>query len=220
MDHLKKIISFIKKDFTTLTVAVTVPSILIDIFFIVINGITSAILRSPWYLAMCLYYILLTIMRFSLLLGTGMKVISRNKEKTDIKNYLMAHRMLIVMDIVLGIAILFLVFHHIARDFPGVLIFFVALYTVYKVTLSLINLFKAHKTNSLTTITLRKIGNVDALVSLLILESALMNRFGDRWSSYAFMTNLFCGLFVWALILGMAIWGLHKGKRLRKELDH
>ncbi|MBQ4271976.1 MAG: hypothetical protein II718_09130 [Clostridiales bacterium] len=219
MEIIKKIIAFIRKDFTTLTVATTVPSLLIDLLFIVINGFTAAILRSPWYLAMCLYYIMLTIMRFSLLLGTGMKAISRNKEKTDIKNYLMAHRMLIVMDIILGIAIIFLVFHHIVRDFPGALIFFVAFYTIYKVTLSLINLSKAHKTNSLTTITLRKIGNVDALVSLLILESALMNRFGDRWSTYAFMTNLFCGLAVWAIILGMAVWGLHKAKRLKKELQ-
>ena len=201
-----------------MTVATTVPSVLMDILFIILNGISAAILRSPWYLTMTLYYIMLTIMRFSLLLGTGMKAISRNKEKTDIKNYLMAHRMLIVMDVILGIAIIFLVFHHIVRDFPGVLIFFVAFYTLYKVTLSLINLSKAHKTNSFTTITLRKIGHVDALVSLLILESALMNRFGDRWSSYAFLTNLFCGLAVWSIVLGMAVWGLHKGKKIRNSL--
>lgn len=218
MDLLRRFIGALRKDFSKLTVATMVPSLLMDVLFIMINGFASAILRSPWYLIMCLYYIMLTFMRAGLLLGSGMKLVSRNKQKTDIRTYLIAHRMLLVMGMVLAIAVCFLIFHHVTRDYPGFLIYFVALYTLYKVTLSLINLFKANKTNSLTTLVIRKIGNIDALVSLLILESALMNRFGDPYSVDTFRINLLSGLGIWAIVMIMAASGVLKAKKMKKEL--
>ena len=218
MDLLRRFIGALRKDFSKLTVATMVPSLLMDVLFIMINGFASAILRSPWYLIMCLYYIMLTFMRAGLLLGSGMKLVSRNKQKTDIRTYLIAHRMLLVMGMVLAIAVCFLIFHHVTRDYPGFLIYFVGLYTFYKVTLSLINLFKANKTNSLTTLVIRKIGNIDALVSLLILESALMNRFGDPYSVDTFRINLLSGLGIWAIVMIMAASGVLKAKKMKKEL--
>ena len=81
----------------------------------------------------------------------------------------------------------------------------IGIYTIYKVIIAVINLFKAHKSNSLFAIEIRKICQADALVSILMLESALINRFANLMDMFYFDLSLYTGAAVCIIIAIMAI---------------
>lgn len=206
-----------KLNYSGKTILMTIPSIIIDFLFIGFNGLLAFWFSSPWYAIMCAYYLILTIMRISVLLRFGVtSLISKDKAASELKTYRSIHKMFIVMDLILGGAILLLISNSVTKDYPGFIIYIVAIYTVYKVGLSFVNLFKAGRSKSLTAIILRKIGNIDAMVSLLILENALVNRFGEPNNDYYKQMSLTFGAVIFCLIFIMAIGGLINAKRLAR----
>lgn len=167
-----------KSDFRRQTVLVTLPSLFLDFIFILINFYLGIFTRSFWYMTMCIYYLILTLMRLNVLGRSTKALFSRDKIKAYTRLYRSTHRMLLFLTIMLAGAIYFLLRINVWKKYPGIIFYFVGAYTLYKVTASIINLLRARKVNSITTVLLRKIGHADALVSLLIFESALIGRSG------------------------------------------
>lgn len=201
-----------KSDFRRATILGTIPSLMLDLFFIVVNFFLGCYLLSFWNMTMCVYYVMLTLLRINVLGRSAKALFSRDKLKAYVKLYRSTHRMLLVLDIMLAGAIFMLLDNNIWKSYPGLAIYLVAIYTVYKVTASVINLFRAHKANSVTTVLLRKIGHADALVSLLILESAIIGRSGySRSYDYQQFATVSGGV-VCAVILIIALAGIFKPK--------
>ena len=101
----------------------------------------------------------------------------------------------------------------IGKPFNALLIVPIGIYTFYKVIVAMINLFKAHsRSKSLFVLELRKISQADALVSLLMLESALINRFGDLKDKLFYNISLYSGIAVAAIIFIMAVTSLFRKK--------
>ena len=96
----------------------------------------------------------------------------------------------------------------IAKPFNALLIIPVAIYTLYKVIVAIRNLVKAHASKSLFVIELRKLSQADALVSVLMLESALVNKFGDMQNEFYYRLCLISGAVVCLIIAVMAITSL------------
>lgn len=201
-----------KSDFRRATVLATIPSLLLDLLFIGVNFALGCYLFSLWNMTMCVYYIMLTLIRINVLGRATKAVFSKDKVKAYIKLYRSTHRMLFVLDIMLAGAIFLLLDNNIWKSYPGPVIYFVGIYTFYKVAASVINLFRAHRAKSITTILLRKIGYADALVSLLILESAMIGRSGYSRSYDYLQFATISGLVVCAIILVISLWGMFKPK--------
>jgi hypothetical protein len=209
-DTAKRIL--FKSDFRRATVLGTIPSLLLDFLFIGVNFVLGVYLLSLWNMVLCIYYVMLTLLRLNVLGRSAKAVFSKDKVKAYIKLYRSTHRMLFVLDIMLAGAIYILLDNYIWKSYPGVAIYFVAVYTVYKVAASVINLFRAHRVRSVTTILLRKIGYADALVSLLILESAIIGRSGYSRSYDSLQFATISGLAVCAVILVISLQGMFKPK--------
>lgn len=205
-----------KSDFRRQTVLMTLPSLLLDFIFIAFNGLMGMYFMSFWYMTMCIYYILLTLMRMNVLARSTKALFSKDKTGSYIRIYRSTHRFLLLLTIMLAGAVFMLVNNYIWKNYPGIIIYFVAIYTVYKVSASVINLFKAKKTGSITTLLLRKIGQADALVSLLILESAIIGRSGRSRSYEMLDIAAISGAVVCVILLVMALDGLFKP---RKKLE-
>ena len=106
---------------------------------------------------------------------------------------------------------------NVLHNYSGFLIYIFGAYVFYKVTLAVINLFKAHKSKSLTALSLRKIGITDAMVSTLALEWALSHReFGD-FSFFLAKFEKYIGIAVVAVIFLMGFGGLITCARLNAK---
>lgn len=204
--------SLFTNDFRRSTILGTIPSVMMDLFFIFVNFFLGCYLLSFWHITMCIYYAMLTILRINVLARSAKTLFSRDKLKAYVKLYRSTHRMLLVLDIMLTFAIFMLLDNNIWKSYPGFAIYLVAVYTVFKVAASVVNLFRAHKANSLTTVLLRKIGHADALVSLLILVSAIIGQSGRSRSYDILQFATVCGGVVCSIILVIALAGIFKPK--------
>ncbi|MCR5528572.1 MAG: hypothetical protein K6F49_05065 [Saccharofermentans sp.] len=197
-----------KSDFRRATVLSTIPSLILDLFFIGFNFLIGVWMLSLWNIIMCIYYVMLTLMRIDVLARSAKVLFSKDKSKAYLKLYRSTHRLLLLLDIMLAGAIYFLLDNNIWKSYPGIVIYVVGFYTLYKVTASVINLFRARKANSITTVLLRKIGHADSLVSLLVLESAIIGRSGRTRSFDIYQIALISGCIVCGIIFFIAFTGI------------
>lgn len=170
--------SFLKRNYGATTVLTSIPALILDIFFIGFNFFLCVYMLSFWHLTMALYYILLVILRINVFARSTKALFSKDKERAYIKLYRSTHRMLLFLDFMLIIAIFLLLENDVWKSYPRIVINLVAIYTCYKIIASVVNLFKASSSKSITATLLRKIGHADALVSVLILISAYIGMSG------------------------------------------
>ena len=78
-------------------------------------------------------------------------------------------------------------------------------------------MIQSHISQSFTTISLRKIDSVKAIVSLLILQNALLARFGHPYSDFTRNLNSISGAVAFLIILIMSVSGIIQSKKARSE---
>ena len=169
------------------TVVFTIVSFLISVAYGAYNVTLSAIERSVWYGMLAAYYILLACMRGGVITHHRKK---HSKEKRGIKveneyvNQINRYRncgiMLIVMTFALLIAVLQMVLIDRTFTHNGLMIYVSAAYTVYKVTMAIINIVRAKKQEDMTVQALRNINMADALVSILALQTSMLVAFSQE----------------------------------------
>ena len=182
-------------DYKRTTVAMALPSVVFDIcysFFLLVMVIFS---RSLWVFIMSVYYFLLCMLRVNVLYRAG--------------------RDLILLDILLAYNVYLIAKNNVIHDYPGILVYAFGLYVLYKVLLAVINIFKAHKSKSLTALALRKIGIVDAMVSVLALEWALSHRDEGNLSLLAIQVEKYIGIVVVVIIFLMGAIGAIRTIKMR-----
>ncbi|MBR0395523.1 MAG: hypothetical protein IJI63_03305 [Clostridiales bacterium] len=211
-------------DYKRKTVALALPSIAFDIVYSIFLFTMAVLKFSFWLFVMSIYHVLLYMLRINILYRAGRGAIFKGKRFSERVNYRKFSRNLILLDAVFAYAVYLIVKGNVTHDYPGILVYAYGIYVAYKVTLALINLFKAHKHKSLTALSLRKIGIVDAMVSSLALMWAFSHRDEGQLSDFARMIEKYSGIVVVAIIFIMGFAGLitciklkAKEKKERKE---
>ena len=169
-------------DYLFRTVLFTFPGMGLNVVFAVFNSIIGVTSRSFWYGLLAVYYLLLSVMRFAAILYTHYKrknISEQDKARRELKIYKSCGYLLTVISFGLVAAVLVLVFQRTEKSYPGSLIYIVALYTFWKLSISVVNVTKAHKIKSPQLIALRNIGHADALVSMISLEVSMLTMFGS-----------------------------------------
>lgn len=202
-------------DYKRKTVALALPSVVFDIsysFFLLAMVIFS---RSLWVFIMSVYYFLLCMLRVNVLYRAGRGAVFKSKRFSERVNYRKFSRNLILLDILLGYNVYLIAKNNVVHDYPGILVYAFGIYVIYKVLLAIINIFKAHKSKSLTVLALRKIGIVEAMVSLLSLEWALSHRDEGNLSLLAIQIEKYIGIVVVAIIFLMGAVGAIRTIKMR-----
>ena len=204
-------------DYKRKTVALTLPSIIFDIVYSSFLFTMSLFTLSPWLLIMALYTFLLFLIRVNVLYRAGRGAVFKGKRFTERKNYRKFSRNLILLDLLIALNVFLIVKINLLHDYPGILIFAFGIYVAYKCLLALINMFKAHRSQSLTAVSLRKIGIADALISLLALEWALSHRNIGKLSEFAVKIEKYSGIAVVLIIFLMGFAGVITCIRLKAK---
>jgi hypothetical protein len=124
----------------------------------------------------------------------------------------------LALNVALSVAIGQMIFSDAHFTYMGLTIFAYAAYAFYKITMSIIALIKAHKQTDLTVRAIRNINLVDALVSILALQTALLTMFSDGEINISAF-NTFTGIVVSLLSVGIGIYMIVSANKKMKELQ-
>lgn len=204
------------------TVVFASISFTISIGYVVFNGVIAAIELSIWYGALAAYYLLLALMRGGVLLFHRPKKRAEDvpplvQAKQAVKIYRRCGAGLVVLPVCLSFAILQMVRGVNSFEHAGMMIYVSALYAFYKIVMSVVNIFKARRSDDMTVRALRSINLADAMVSILALQTAMFKEFGGGFD-YGPM-NAATGAAVCALTAALGVFMIVYSYRKMKEVQ-
>lgn len=212
----------ILRNFGFRTVIFTIGSFIMSLLFSCFNAYMGIVNRSIWYGALATFYISLAFLRGGVLTyhknRIGKKDKTQNDEYVKAKVYRNSGIITLVLNIALSSAIAQMIFSSAHFTYMGWTIFAYAAYAFYKITMSIISFVKAHKQEDLTVRAIRNINLVDALVSILALQTALLTMFSDGRVDISLMNTL-TGMVVSVSSVAIGIYMIVSAHKKMKELQ-
>lgn len=191
-------------------------SLFINLLYIAIKLFSGIHYRSVWFIALAVYYILLAVMRFILLHKSKNSVITIEHEY---KRYRLCGIMLLIMNQALAGIVIFMVHHNKGFDYPGLLIYAMAMYSFYSIITAVVNLVRFRKHGSPILSAAKVINLVAAMVSVLSLQTAMLAQFGsDNDMAFRRLMTGLTGGGVCTIVIAMAAFMLWKSAGQLKRL--
>lgn len=208
-------------DYRMRTILFAVPGMVSNIIFAAFNGMVGITSHSAWFGTLSAYYILLSIMRAGIVRQE--RRIAAVKEKQEhMRRELLVYRrnsvLFIFMAIVLVGAVILLLNSQGGKHYPGFTIYAVAAYAFYKIIMSTIQVIRVGKRKSPLLSITRKIGYIDACVSILTLQTAMFASFADGEEEFAKLMNGITGAVLCVMVLGLGIHGICSYNKMKREL--
>ena len=153
-------------------------SFVISMLYVGINLWSWHVLGSYWFMVLAGYYSVMAVMRYLLV-----RYVHIQKIGTDIlsewKRSRICAYILLLINLSLSGAVLMILYQHRGYDYPGMMIYVMALYTFYALTMSIVDMVKYRKMGSPIMSTAKIVSLSAALVSMLNLETAMFAQFGS-----------------------------------------
>ena len=202
------------------TVLFTVPGTMSNVIFAMFNGFVGIYSRSAWFGVLGAYYILLSIMRIIAVdqerqLASIDEPERRWGRECDV--YRRSSILLVLMAVVLVGMVVLLELAQGGKEYPGLTIYVAAAFTFYKIVKSTINVIKVRKKNSPLLAAIRRIGHVDAWVSILTLQTAMFAAFGQGQKELLQTMNGLTGAGVCIIVLFIGIDGIREAIKMKKK---
>ncbi len=188
---------------------------LMSIAFGVLNGYKGIALQSIWFGALAAYYVFLALLRGGVLIHKRRR--EENSELSDAKTYYNCGIILLILNAALSSAIAQMIFDDQAFSYADWTIFAYAAYAFFKITMSIIHLFRAKKQDDLIIMAIRNVNFIDAAVSILALQTALLHTFTTGNVNISTFNTL-TGIAVSTVSISLAILMIRKGYKQTKEL--
>lgn len=201
------------------TVVTATISFGMSVFSSVTNAYLGIVTQSIWFGALAAYYIFLALMRSGLLLYHRNIKDFEGEALKRAKKYTQCGVMLLILNATLSSAIAQMIFDDRAFEYKDWLIYAFAAYAFYKIIMSVINAVKAQRQDDLTIQAIRQINMVDAAVSILALQTALLHTFNDGSVNIS-QFNTITGCFVSAFSIALSIYMIVRGTKKIKEIKN
>ena len=134
--------------------------------------------RSVWYYALSAYYGLLLLMRCTLLLKMGRSGLGKDL-RGEYRLFLGCGGVLTVMNAALAVIVSYMVWQNRGFTHHPITTIAMAAYTFYTLTMAVINVVRCRRYNSPVLSASKAVSLAAALVSILSLETAMLNAFGS-----------------------------------------
>ena len=193
--------------------------LLINMLYAAVKMLSGILYNSVWLITLSVYYILLGVMRF-LLLTSARKTHGRADPATDFRRYRGCGVLLAFMTLVLSGMILFIIRQNGGYDYPGILIYVMALYAFYAVITAAINIVKFRRHGSPILSAAKAVNLAVALVSMLALETAMLSQFGQESDQlFRRIMTASTGAVVCGFVFAMAIYMIVRATRQLRRLE-
>lgn len=179
------------------------------VLFRIIVGIRYA---SVWFISMAVYYLVLAVIRLSLILN------SRHKSKiVELRCYRRTAWLLFLLNLPMGGMILLMVLTNSGYSYPGYVIYLSAMYTFYTMVISVINLVRFRRLGSPILSAAKVLNFIAALMSILGLQTAMIAQFSTEGDGFRKMMNAITGGAIWLSVILTAVYMLYRSSKQRDE---
>ena len=192
------------------TLKIALLSLVANTAFAAYYLISGALTSSWWLLVLGSYYLILSLLRFTVLL-------SKRKEHFIVK---FTGWMLIALSIPLVGTVLLSVLRDRGHELHMIIMIAMAAYAFTKITLATVNVVKARRTSSAVLITLRNISFADAFVSIFALQRSMLVSFEGMTEIEIIIMNATLGSAVCVIVLLLGINLLKNKKILFTQLNN
>ena len=176
--------------------------------------------RSVWFGTLAVYYILLAVMRFSLLRHVRQNAIGKALV-SELRQYRLCGVILMLMNIALTGVVVLVISKNEGFEYAGYLIYIMAMYAFYNIITAVRDVVKFRKYKSPVMSAAKAVKLAAALVSMLSLETAMLSQFNDREDGELFrqaMTGVTGGC-VCLFVLAMAVYMIVSATKRLKETE-
>ena len=187
-----------------------------NLLYAVYHCVLGILNRSFWFIAMCAFYGILAIMRFSAVLC------ERNRQKSpdyDTEWFVMklSGLLLVVLGTVLAAVNYISLSQNIAARHEEIMMITIATYTFYKITMAVVKAVRQHKNPSPLLRTIRNISYAEVSASILTLQRSMLVSFGTMSTGNIHFMNAVTGAAVCLFILILGLSMVMKSKRKEHE---
>ena len=156
-------------------------SLVISLLYVGINVWSWHVLQSYWFMVLAVYYVIMAVMRFLLVRYVRIQKIGTSMMGEWKRSRICAY-ILLLINLSLSGAVLMILYQSKGYDYPGIMIYVMAMYTFYALTMSIVDIVKYRKMGSPVMSTAKIVSLSAALVSMLNLETAMFAQFGGDMS--------------------------------------
>ena len=156
-------------------------SFVISMLYAGMNLLSWHMLKSYWFMVLVVYYVIMAVMRYLLVRYVRIQKIGTNILGEWKRSRICAY-ILLLINLSLSGAVLMILYQHRGYDYPGIMIYVMAMYTFYALTMSIVDIVKYRKMGSPIMSTAKIVSLSAALVSMLNLETAMFAQFGASLS--------------------------------------
>ncbi|MBQ3234777.1 MAG: hypothetical protein IJA97_01290 [Clostridia bacterium] len=213
------------KNYGFRTVIFAIGSFAMSVIFGAFNGVMGVLNRSIWYGALSAYYIALAFLRGGILtyhkrkVGKNSQLDVERDELTKAKIVRNSGIILLVLNVALSSAIAQMIFSDAHFMYFGWTIFAYAAYAFFKMTMAIINIFKANRHGDLTIKAIRSVNLTDATVSILALQTALLATFSVGTENVS-LFNTLTGIVVSAFSIGIGIYMILFANKHKRNIQN
>ena len=152
-------------------------SLTLNIANIVLNVIYGFVYSTNWFFILAFYYATLTLMRFLLADYTKKHILGKNL-LAEWQRARLCAAVLTLINLSLSGVVLMMMYQDKGFTYAGMLIYVMAAYSFYHITEAIIDIIKYRKYKSPVMNSVKMVKLAAALVSMLSLETAMLNAFG------------------------------------------
>lgn len=180
------------------------------VLFRIVVGIRYA---SVWFISMAVYYLVLGVLRLSLILSYRQKV-----NIDELRCYRRTAWLIFLLNIPMGGMITLMVLTNSGYSYPGYVIYLSAMYTFYTMVTSVINLVRFRRLGSPILSAAKVLNFIAALMSILGLQTAMIAQFSVESDSFRKTMNAITGGVIWLYVILTAVYMLRRSRKMQSEV--
>lgn len=151
-------------------------SLCISLLYVGVNIWSWHFIHSWWFVVLAVYYIIMAVLRFLLV-----RYVRKNRVGSILEEWKRSRicaYILLLINLSLSGAVLMILYQNRGYDYPGILIYVMAMYTFYSTIHAIVDIVKYRRLGSPILSTVKIVSLSAALVSMLNLETAMFAQFG------------------------------------------
>lgn len=212
MSRVKQFFDRWKTDYDFKTVTAAIGSLFVTALFALYNGFLGVYHASLWHGSICVYYLVLVIIRGIIISSKSRIDRGCTTERFRKLVYITSAALLLFLNVCLVVPVSLMVVRQKPVDMTLIPAIAMAAYTTYKVVMASVNLKRRKRSSNRLVRLLRTISFIDALVSVLTLQNTLimviMNGDGSEMLTLSAITSAAIMLAVLALSVAAMINGI------------